>query len=109
MKAALACASITTGLPIPAELPPTTWVKQAPSGEFCADSSRPDGCGALTVPLGRKAFVIMAADAPFDLRVHEMCHVLQLANGLPMSEPPCEAAQARAEECGQGAHPHGKK
>jgi hypothetical protein len=108
-REALACAAMimdAEGSP----LPQATLIDAAPAPAACLHSTRPEGCGALLYPWpprpGEKSgriFLVMPADVPFDLQVHEAAHVIQLARGqqpnTPAGEAEAETVAAEAWRC----------
>jgi hypothetical protein len=96
---ALICASIATGLPLVGATP--DWQARTPTARECAWTSIHSGCEGMYLPFGNG--VLIAERWP--VLVHEACHALQRANGVPFDEAQCYRAQARAVTCQEAPHP----
>jgi hypothetical protein len=103
-REALACAAMIMGEDASPPGLPVTLIDAAPAPAACEHSTRPEGCGALLYPWpDGRIFLLMPADAPFDLQVHEAAHVIQLSRGqqpsTPAGEAEAEAVAAEAWRC----------
>jgi len=90
---ALLCASLSTGLSVQTAAP--HWQQRAPDPAECAWTVARADCAGLYLPFGRGAIVA----GSWSVLVHEACHALQHAHGLPFDEAPCYRAQAMAMNC----------
>jgi hypothetical protein len=105
-KAVILCASMATGLPVPADLHIPIWVQRAPTTIECNHTIRAEaGCGAVMMRVGGRVGAIMPRFAPWHLQVHEACHVLQFSLGLDHTmtiqamERQCEEAERKTGVC----------
>jgi len=93
IREALMCASLLTGLPnTPIE---PLWANRLPTPAETARSVRKQHAAGVYY----RAFNGVIVGTEWPVLVHEACHHLQHKSGRPMTEPPCEQAQARAWEC----------